>query len=172
MSVWVILASGPSMNKEIADYVRGKAKVIAVSDTYRLAPWADALVSHDRSWWRHHHKALKFAGRKFCRFRLQGTEVFNTGIPSGCNSGYMAMNVAASKEVWGKYAATKIILCGFDMHGTHFFGRHPSQLKNTTDKRRSIHKDQFSRWAGCEVINCTKGSALTCFPMGELRGIL
>lgn len=172
MTLWAVLATGSSMSKEIADFVRGKAKVIAISDSFRIAPWADALVSHDRSWWRRYPEALKFQGRKFCRFRHRGTEIFNTDLPSGSNSGFMGMNVAASKEVWGKSAATKIILLGFDMHGSHFFGRHPPQLKNTSIKRRAVHLKQFELWRGCEVINCTKGSALKFFKSAELSEVM
>lgn len=172
MTIWAVLATGPSMNKELTEIVRGKVKVLAVSDAYKLAPWADGLVSHDRSWWREHPKALRFKGRKFCRFHKHGTEIFNTNIPSACNSGYMAMNIAASKEVWGKHAATKILMLGFDMHGTHFFGPHPPQLKNTSEKRRRVHIDQFRQWNGCEVINCTPGSKIPWFPIQDIKGLI
>lgn len=61
--IFAVLASGESMNQALADSVRGKCKVIAVSDTWRLAPWADALVSSDAGWWR--HKTPKFDGPKY-----------------------------------------------------------------------------------------------------------
>lgn len=172
MTLWAVLATGPSMSKDVANAVRGKARVIAVSDAYRLAPWADALVSHDRSWWRRYPEALKFRGKKICRFRQPGTQIFNTDLPSGCNSGFMGMHVAASKELWGKRAATKIILLGFDMQGDHFFGRHPPQLKTTTAKRRLVHLRQFEYWRGCEVVNCTPGSKLEFFPKAEIGDVI
>lgn len=173
MSRWVILATGPSMNKETAEYVRGKAKVIAVSDAFRLAPWADALVSHDAKWWKHHKKeALKFEGKKFCRFIVGGTILFNQGVPSQCNSGYYAMNIAKSEEHWGDKAATEIILLGFDMHGSHYFGKHPEPLGNTTKQKRSRHMAQFSYWTGCPVINCTPDSRLETFPKARIQDIM
>lgn len=181
--IWVILATGPSMSQAIADYVRGKAKVIAVSDAYRLAPWADALVSHDRSWWRYHDRDVHdFAGLKFCRFvlRERGIKsrpvVFNENLPDSCNSGRMAMEIAK------KMGAEKIILCGFDMHGTHFFGHHPDRprrygnhciiLRRTSEQGRQRHLKQFSGWCGPPVINCTPGSALTDFPIAALEDTL
>ncbi len=51
------------MSLHIAESIRGRCHVIAVSDAYKLAPWADALVSQDRPWWNYHRP--EFAGRKF-----------------------------------------------------------------------------------------------------------
>lgn len=49
------------------------------------------------------------------------------------NSGVFAIRVA-------RYlGARKIILLGFDGHGSHYFGEHPSPLKNTTEARRKVH---------------------------------
>ncbi len=43
----VVLASGPSMTAADAEYVRGKARVMTVNSTWRLAPWADAHYTND-----------------------------------------------------------------------------------------------------------------------------
>lgn len=61
--IYAVLASGESMNQALADSVRGKCKVLAVSDTYLLAPWADGLVSADAGWWR--NKSPQFDGKKY-----------------------------------------------------------------------------------------------------------
>lgn len=167
MSTWVILATGPSMSQVVANSVRGRCGgVVAISDAYVLAPWADALVSTDATWWNAHPAALKFAGRKFCSARLQGTEqILVAGpFPPGSNSGLQGMRVAA--EI---FKATKLVLLGFDMHGTHFFGQHRPPLRNTTVKRMEVHKQQFARWKSCPVVNCTPKSALKCFPLGDLE---
>ncbi len=185
MTTWALLAPGPSLNIETADYVRGRlinaggtcAGVIAVSNAYTLAPWAAALVSHDAKWWRNYNAAFDFAGRKFCRFKA-GVEVFNPpGLPTSCNSGLMAIYVAQRI-----FKASKIILCGFDMHGTHFFGRHPDspdlppekRLKNTSDARRQTFLKQFAAFdaGGMEVINCTAGSAIKTFKFMALGDAL
>jgi hypothetical protein len=60
----------------------------------------------------------------------------------------------------------RVVLVGFDMHGTHFFGTHPSPLRNTGNFSGFIQR--FERAAkslpyGVEIINATPGSALTCF---------
>jgi len=170
MSTFVVLATGPSVSQAIADFVRDTCKVVAVSNAYTLAPWAVALVSNDPAWWRNNSNALLFAGRKFCGSvsSLEGTEHLPVegNYPTGCNSGLQGMRVA---EILG---ATKILLLGFDMHsahGHHFFGKHPSPLRNTSESRFKAHIAQFHHWRGPKVINCTPGSALTQFPFSTIE---
>jgi len=169
MITCAVLATGPSMSQEIADSVRGKCKVVAVSDAYKLAPWADALVSNDYLWWKNHPKAFQFEGKKFCGMMKKELTYLPPKVPfsAGCNSGLQGIRVAMEY-----LRATKILLCGFDQHGTHFFGLHPAPLKNTTDQRRTVHLRQFIAFSRAkerpEVINCTPGSAITCFSMGDL----
>jgi hypothetical protein len=87
--------------------------------------------------------------------------------PSGCNSGLQGMRVA--QDILG---ASKIVLLGFDMHGTHYFGPHPRPLANTAPARFKAHIAQFRTWTGCEVVNCTPGSELKQFPMADLNEVL
>jgi hypothetical protein len=164
---FAVLATGPSITQEIADYAR-KFRAVAVSDAYRLAPWADAVVSHDPRWWAHHVDALRFEGRKFCASFHPGTETIprNTRFAPDCNSGLDAMRVA--HEVFG---ASRLLLIGFDMHGSHFFGSHPTGLQNTPSHRFASHIRQFQAWNGCAVVNCTPGSALTQFPFIPIEEI-
>lgn len=168
---WAIIASGQSLNSNDVLYVKksmesGKINgVIAVSNVgLDIAPWADALVSHDCSWWNNNRQADNFKGRKFCRNHRYNIETFIPSIKTGCNSGLMAMDVAV--KIFG---AKRLILLGFDMHGTHYFGKHPKPLRNTTDSRFETHIKQFDSWNGCEVINCTPNSSLKKFPFIELK---
>jgi hypothetical protein len=163
-----VLATGPSMSQEIADYVRGKCRVVAVNDAFRLAPWADALVGNDRAWWCLYPEALNFAGRKFAGTSVQHVERLapNEAFPPGTNSGLQGMRVARH------LGAKRILLCGFDMHGDHYFGKHPEPLKNTTPERLTQLIAQFDRWVGSDVINCTPGSKLTRFRFMDLREAL
>lgn len=170
---WAILATGQSMNQESADYVRGKCRVIVVSDAYKLAPWADCLVSSDGKWWMANPEAEHFAGEKYARHERRNVKMFRP-TPVVVNSGLMAMHLAKDK------GAERILLLGFDMHGTHYFGSHTARwgkspgdvLTNTSEKRFRQHLAEFRNWRGCDVLNCTPNSALKCFPMGDLRTIL
>lgn len=170
----VVLATGQSVTGEQVDYIlkmhEAKAcKLVVVSDAYMRAPNADALVSNDLNWWKNNPEALKFAGRKFCGHHCQGTERLppTAQFTTGTNSGLQGMRVARDY-----LREDPILLVGFDMHGTHYFGKHPHPLRNTTPERFKRHIAQFNVWAGVEVINCTPGSALTRFPMGQLHEVL
>lgn len=159
------------MSQELADFVRGKCKVVAVSDAYKLAPWADALVSNDSNWWSHHPEARNFAGRKFSAANVGGVERLpHTGaFQGGTNSGLQGMRVAHM------LGATKILLLGFDLNaskGAHFFGSHPPTMRNTTLQRFAVHIRQFDKWKGCEVSNCTPGSSLVRFPFSDIHELL
>lgn len=172
MTTWAVLASGPSMSQSVADSVNGRCKVVAVSDVYRLAPWADVLVSTDAAWWLHHQDALKFSGPKIGAmpdFRsVEGVGRFPAD--SGTNSGLLGVMVAVH------FGATRVLLCGVDMHsaGDHFFGKHPAPLKTTPPGRMEIFKRQFAAYRpkGVEIINCTPGSALRVYRMGNLEHLL
>lgn len=173
MSTFVVLATGESLTGEQVEFVRQKraqgiCKAIAVSDAYKLAPWADALVSNDSAWWREHKDALKFVGRKFCGGAYQQLERLSAdgNFSGGTNSGLQGMRAA---QLMG---ATRILLLGFDMHGTHFFGKHQAPLRNTTANRFKVHIAQFRKWRGCPVINCSPGSALDQFPRADLFEVL
>lgn len=170
MASWVVLATGPSMSAQLADSLRGQ-NAIVVSNAYLLAPWADAMVSQDKAWWREHPDAFKFQGRKFSCNAIDGVEQFNPTdmignpvISTGTNSGLLGCCLAQ----W--FGATRIELYGFDMHGSHFFGQHKPPLKNPDETRFKVMLEQFRRWNhdGIEVINMTPGSALTCFRSGVL----
>lgn len=169
MTTWCVLATGPSMSQAVADAVHGRCKVAAVSDSIRLAPWADVLVSADRAWWDLHGEQLDFAGPRYGVMpdfqQIKGVERFKA--PSGTNSGLLAVLVAVS------LGATKVLICGVDLHspGDHFFGRHPEGLKSTPAKRLEVFKDQFARYRpkGVEIVNCSPGSALKAYPMGRLE---
>jgi len=174
MTTFVVLATGQSLSHEQVSRVKDahderRCKAIAVSNAYLLAPWADAMVSNDINWWKQHPQALQFAGRKFCGGELKGTERLKpeSMFPAGSNSGLQAMRVALM------LGATRIVLLGMDMKGTHYFGKHPPVLKNSTpaDFHRMLR--QFQRWkSDVEVINCSHGSALTCFKTASLADVL
>lgn len=167
--IFAVLATGPSLTLSIADSVRDRCHVVAVSDAHRLAPWADALASTDGKWWKAHPEALEFAGRKFTAapsfVQLDGVE--RMPVDTATNSGLLGLMVAV------KLGATRVLLCGLDMHspGQHFFGRHPSPLRHSEQRHLELHKRQFAQYKprGVEIINCTPGSALQAYPMGNLE---
>lgn len=177
MKICVVIASGQSLTDEDVEKVRLAHvsgvidNVIAVSNVgIDKTPWADALCSYDSSWWKAYPEAMRFKGRKFSKRGYGRTEVYEPKIGTGLNSGIFAMLIA--RDV---FEAERIILLGFDLHGTHYFGPHVALredgrvLSNTSEERFAKHREQFSRFSGCQVINCTTNSALKLFPFKELK---
>ena len=157
------------MSQEIADSVRGRARVVAVSDAFRLAPWADAMFASDRAWWTANPDAIEFAGQKFSGMKVQGVSTFKPAFPQrlGCNSGLVACMLAES------LGATKIILLGFDLNGEHYFGEHPPVLKKTSPARFHGMRIEFSKWKHrAHVVNATPHSHLQAFPATTLEAAL
>lgn len=168
--IFVVLATGPSMTQALADSVRGRARVVAVSDAYKLAPWADAMASTDAKWWKAHPAARELQCLKFTAapdfVPVAGVE--RLAVDTHTNSGLLGLMVAV------KLGATRILMSGFDMHGTHFFGTHPGPLRNTKPERFEQFKKQFAAYKprGVEIINCTPGSGLECYPKKDLNACL
>jgi hypothetical protein len=172
-----ILASGPSMSQEVADqaakYIR-----IAVNDTFRLAPEATMMYAADAKWWKCNPEAVKFKGLKvtvdadteFAEVKLlkaskvEGFDPDPAKLCTGGNSGYQAIHLAIHA------GAKRILLAGFDMKGTHFFGRHKGPLVNTDPVSFEWWKNRFPalKDRGAEIINCSPNSSLHCFPFGSL----
>src|SRR5690606_24203618 len=157
MSTWALLAPGPSASADQAERVRG-LRLGVVGCAYQLAPWADFIASTDAAWWRKYPEAKKLPGLKFSMHHVAGvTKVAIPGL-GVCNSGVLALECAK------RQGASRILLLGFDMHGTHFFGPYTNGLSNTSEAKRRMHLAQYARWAkrnqDIQVINCTEGSAL------------
>lgn len=181
----VCIASGPSLTKEDVDYVRGKARVIVVNSSYLLAPWADVLYACDAQWWRWNPTAKDFAGLKYAltldsrhycpgvkvleNKGAEGLELKPTGIKHGRNGGYQAMNLAVH------FGASRILLLGYDMQPgpnreEHWHGDHPNRHRSPYDVFRRMYPTIVEplKAAGVEVVNCTRRTALTCFPQAPI----
>lgn len=52
----VCIAGGPSLTQQQCDYVRGKARVIAINNAYLLAPWANVCYFPDLKFFDWHSK--------------------------------------------------------------------------------------------------------------------
>lgn len=190
----IVAASGPSLSKEQAQLCQGY-NVIAVNDAYRLFPNANTLYAADVEWWKYHEGCPNFEGEKLtchhdgdARRRKRICKEYNikpmaarrgsgfsldpSYIHYGTNSGFQATNIAVVR------GACPIILIGFDMQGTHFFGPHPSRIRrNEAVKKydrfisyfhqaRMLHKD-------LNIINATgPKSLLTAFPTMSLKEAL
>jgi hypothetical protein len=153
---FAVIATGPSLTDAQVQAVR-HLPCVAVSNAYEKAPWALALASADLRWWNHYRP--DFAGRRFSVSHVPDAE--RVDLVSGSNSGLLGLEVAV------RLGATSILLLGFDMHGSHYFGPHQG-LKNTDRIGFERFKRQLGGFKKVPVVNCTPGSALECFPKMDL----
>lgn len=186
----VCVASGPSLTPADVEACRGRARVIAINDNFRLAPWADVLYACDLPWWDRYHEATEAVEgerwtqdeRAAARYGLHlikstaghGLSRIPGIIHQGSNSGYQAVGLAAD------FGAKRIVLLGYDMQRTddkdHWHGPHPVGLNPPRHFQTWIIN--FNRLAkdaaelGIEIVNCSRATALTCFPRKELADAL
>lgn len=194
-STVVCLGTGPSLTAEDVESCRGKARVIAVNDAYRIAPWADALVACDASWWHRHQGAPGYTGPKWSiehgtwdgyrdrwpdivRLRNtgdDGIETDPTGLRTGRNSGALAIGLAVH------YGASRIVLLGYDCgHSargkSHFFGEHEGALRQPSPYH--LFAEKFATMVdplaalGITILNASRETRLTCFPRVSLAAAL
>lgn len=182
----ICIASGPSLTQEDVDYCRGKGKVYVVNDAWRLAPWADVLYAADEAWWEHHKGVPEFAGEKWTVDRPAAKKYglnhiglamgaawssWPGEVAYGCNSGFQTLNLSVIQ------GASEVVILGYDMGMTggrkHFFGDHPGALNRGMKFEEWIKR--FNRAAPLievPVINCSRETALTCFPRRALEDVL
>ena len=189
----VVAAPGPSLSLEIGEQLIGH-HVIAVNDAYRRVP-AKAIYGADWEWWVQRQGVPGFEGERWtCIYRKcapqliaarknisskYGINLIEAKIGNGFtleppihfgrNSGFQAVNLAIV------HGFTRIVLVGFDMQGSHFFGEHKPPLRNKQSYIvwRQHFVDAAKRLpAHITIINATPDSALSCFPMMTLAEAL
>ena len=172
----VCVASGPSLTAQQLDLIRrwrdsGEGRAVIVCNTsYQAAPWADVLYFIDSPWWHKFHREevqSVFQGEVISPVAAPGVTHLPSSVmdPRG-NTGAGAIRLARH------FGARRIILVGYDCHkrgGSHWHGDHPKGLGNA---------GSIAQWPAifaavaksidAEVINCSPGTALTCFPTLEL----
>lgn len=185
-STVAILATGPSLRAADAELCREVGcRVLAIKDAIRIAPLADAMYfsgADAGQWWQRNRAAIQsFQGLKFTLDRRArelatviastgelGLELDPSGVRTGRNSGYQAINVAVH------LGASRVILLGYDMHAVHgrdhWFGAHPYQTTAPYDAFLRCFESivaplQANR---IDVVNATPDSSLTCFPIMTL----
>ena len=184
----IVIANGPSLTPDDVALCRGKGRVYAVSDAYRLAPWADVCYAADPAWWDHHIGLVPIAEKWTAtdstaeKYGINYAPVtsglvwsMEFPIASGGNSGFQAVGLAALQ------GHDEIVLLGFDMgHDPgapkHWFGDHPKGID-----RNSNYSDWLLLWelaapkiklSGVSVMNASRETRLDCVPRVKLEDAL
>ena len=187
-STMVCVASGPSLTAEDVETCRDRARMIVINNNYQLAPWADVLYAADAKWWDWHQGVPSFAGfkyslmadaRKWSGVKVlqnagsKGLELKPTGLRTGRNSGYHAINLAVH------LGAARILLLGYDMKTgpkgeQHWHEDHPRKTVPPFTSFLECFKSLVGplHSLGIEIVNCSRTTALTCFPRKALTDVL
>jgi len=172
----VCIASGPSLTEDDCTLVRrwrnagGGRGVIVTNTTFRLCPWADALYGMDNEWWRVYGDEARqtFQGNMFSRYGNYGTlKVKDYGRNSGAGA------ILLAKE----FGATRIILLGYDCGYTtkrHWHDDHKKPLGNCESAAHwpRYFEEAREKLLGVEVLNATRETQLTSFPLVSLEQVL
>jgi hypothetical protein len=187
----VIIGCGPSLTQEDVASCWGQARVIAIKDAHRSAPWADVLYSGDELWWQAYADSLTFAGDKYAlvvplpkhlaavtkagakllRFAGHtGLEEKPDGLRSGHHSGYQAIQLAVH------FGVSKIVLLGYDMQAGPANKRilssdHPYTKKAPPYAHLPVYETLSNRLRarGVTVVNASRSSALDDVSAGLAR---
>lgn len=177
-----VFASGPSMSPAHAERCRGLRSIAINNQAIDCAPWADVIYGSDAKWWRQYMSIVSaLPGRKISveigqqmkgiEYLRPSAQIFDERpcyLSTGANSGYAALCLAA------KLGAKRILLYGYDM------GVRNGRMRRFDYPANLNSRPRFANWIpryqllapllkrrGVEVINCTPGSALTCFAFQE-----
>jgi hypothetical protein len=146
-----------------ADHPFWKQYIGKIRATFRGELWSVSEMARDQfgTYWIRHA-----TGAGFC------TEP--DSINGGGNSGFQAVHLAAT------FGARRILLLGFDMQRTngelHWHGKHEGNLPNGAGFKGWLKA--FDRLAvdlklrDIEVVNCSRATAMTCFPRSTITEAL
>ena len=178
-STIICLGSGPSLTPEDVALTRGY-HVLAINDTYQMAPHLSVLYAAELRWWDWHQDALalsclKFGSHTLIPKRYTGVgylrHVSGNGIetdPSavrGTHGGTQAINIARH------LGAGRILMVGYDMQPgsdgrNHYFGEHPDGTHVNYVRRLKDYEDVYDRLGreGIELVNCSRSTAIESVP--------
>lgn len=164
------IASGPSLTRADCDKTVGHY-VIAVNNSWQIAPHANAVFASDYDWWQVHGSSVPAQMEQWASHAARPNYIKHE---NGLSSGGCAILLAAKKGY------KQIGLLGYDCsieHGAHWHGDHSGTLSNPDDVIIRRWFGQFARLsedmkvAGVRVVNFSRSTALSCFERGFLGGV-
>lgn len=173
-----VIASGPSLTQEDCELIeRSSFITVAVNSSWKMARFADVLYAGDFAWWKAHEHEITIPAQRWSCSRQAGlyfgAKLHDT-YGGEFNSGQRAVQLAIEQ------GAARVLLLGFDAslrHGLHWHGPHEQTGNPDEMKVRKWHR-QFAmvaaqaKRAGCEVVNCSRYTELSCFPLETLESAL
>lgn len=169
----VCIASGPSLTVEDCEAVkRSGLPTIAVNSSWKRAPFAQVIYASDPCWWDSYGAEVDTPAERWCSHENTAKKYgINYHLAfAGNNSGVRAIELAIA------FGAQKILLLGYDCSvaaGTHWHGNH-TKTNNPDAKKCRTWMRQFAQLnkKKTDVINCSRATALQCFPVMTLEDAL
>ncbi|WP_368655397.1 hypothetical protein ABRY94_11740 [Castellaniella ginsengisoli] len=174
MKTVAVIASGPSLTQADCDLIEEAGiPAIAVNDSWRMARFAQIVFAGDGAWWDAHIGAVDIPAARWTSAQPAAERYGLNRYPwaGEYNSGALAVQLAAIQ------GAERAILIGADCsiaRGLHWHGPHEKTKNPTADRVRLWHQHYAQAGAiaaagGCEVVNCSRHTDLTCFPVRNLE---
>ncbi|WP_430673362.1 hypothetical protein [Klebsiella aerogenes] len=169
----ICIASGPSLCLEDVQLARSTGwPLIAVNNSWEIIPECDVIYAGDWKWWERYHKSIYSPAQRWTCCREAATE-FNLNYHPAAgpyNSGQRAIQFAI------RQGARHILLLGYDCslrQGIHWHGefhmlRNPDELSIKRWKRHFEKLANEMTLTGVNIINCSRYTALNCFPQLNL----
>ncbi|MGK0736977.1 hypothetical protein ACSFCT_09330 [Yokenella regensburgei] len=174
----ICIASGPSLIAEDCQLATSSAHpVIAVNSSWAAVPYCQHIYAADFSWWEKYHSDVpscvqRWSSSVSATIRY-GLNYFPHPDNESFNSGLRAIQLAII------LGASRVLLLGYDCSidaNSHWHGDHPVVLKNPDKSSVVRWHAEFSRLAatlsGTEILNCSRRSALECFPLSTIEAAL
>lgn len=170
----VCIASGPSLTEADCNQVRNSGLLtIAVNSSWKRARFASVIYAADHSWWKNYRDEIDIDAERWT-WSARAAENFGINhhhmLPGAQNSGLRAIDFAIQR------GASKVILLGYDCsisNGTHWHGDHTKSSNPDASRCKAWlrHFAQLDR-RGCSIVNCSRFTALNCFPKNSLEAEL
>lgn len=168
------IASGPSLTAaDCALVAAAGMPTVAVNSSWQRARFADVIYAADPAWWDHNKHLIDVPADLWSSYQSADTKygINKHPVPPGPhNSGQRAIQFAIER------GAARVLLLGYDCSiaaGTHWHGDH-EKTKNPDAARCAIWLSQFAmiERKQAEIINCSRETALACFPRMPLEQAL
>ena len=188
-----VIGGGPSLRNFDPVDLEGRT-VIVTNEAFTMFPDARALIFVDIGWWQKRKEEIlstftgQIIGRGPYRTMYKRDNLINVAFRSGDywsedprmlggrNSGLAAINAAILM------GAVRVFLLGFDMKPiedrNNYHKLHPTSVGRNLHRYLNIFLPEMvkaykrTEALGHIIINCTPGSALTCFPERTLEWVL
>jgi hypothetical protein len=173
----ICVGSGPSLTRADCDLIEKSGfSIIAINDSWRAVRSAHVLYAGDYNWWKLNHNIVDIRAERWTSSHSANSE-FGINLFNRKNvewhSGLRAVEFAEYQN------AVRVILVGYDYsvaHGSHWHGDHKHHLLGNPNELKCKKWRNQMRALSCstniEIINCSRETALTCFPRAQLEDLL